>query len=60
MITLSLIICLVGAIIYLVVPPTPDPRNPRIIEIGRLMFGIGLLAYLLQVVHVFGNLNVGR
>jgi Na+/phosphate symporter len=39
---LSLLVALVGLVIYAV------SVNPKLMEIGRLMFGSGLLAFLLQ------------
>lgn len=40
---LSLLVCLVGGILYLVA------SRPQLAEIGRLSFFAGLLAFLLQV-----------
>lgn len=37
---LALLICIVGALLYIV------SGNPRVGEIGRIMFGIGLFALL--------------
>ena len=41
---LSLLISLVGLIIYLAV----RPDNPKPMEVGRIMFFAGLLAFLLR------------
>ncbi len=41
---LSLIVALVGLVIYAVT------MNPKLSEIGRLMFGCGLFVFLLQMV----------
>jgi hypothetical protein len=42
---LSLLISLVGLIIYLAV----RPDNPKPMEVGRIMFFAGLLAFLLRL-----------
>ena len=47
MITLALIVCLIGLLIYLLVDPAL--RGGRILEVGRVMFWTGLLAYLLAL-----------
>lgn len=39
---LSLIVALIGLVIYAV------SMNPKLMEIGRLMFGAGVLVFLLQ------------
>lgn len=44
---LSLLICVVGGIVYLIVNA---PQNQKIAELGRVMFAMGLLAFLLQYV----------
>ena len=41
---LSLLVALVGLIIYLAV----RPDNPKPMEVGRIMFFAGLLAFLLR------------
>jgi len=41
---LSLIICVIGLVIYYFAAET----RPRIVEVGRLMFAIGLLAFLIH------------
>ena len=45
MFTISLIVMVVGLLIYLLVDPAL--RGGRILEVGRVMFWTGLLAYLL-------------
>lgn len=63
---LSLIVCVLGLIIYLLVyPPAAPPATPRqvearqrIIEIGRIMFWVGLLIFLAhrdKVVNLLGR-----
>jgi Na+/phosphate symporter len=42
---LSLLVALVGLLMYALCV------NPKLAEIGRIMFGCGLLAFLLDVVH---------
>lgn len=39
---LSLLVCVVGALAYAL------STNPKIAEMGRIAFGVGLLAFLLQ------------
>lgn len=39
---LSLLICIIGLILYFVA------TNPKVIDIGRIMFAAGLLAFLLS------------
>lgn len=39
---LSLLVCVVGALAYGL------STNPKISEMGRIMFGVGLFAFLLQ------------
>ena len=43
---LSLLICIIGLILYLA-RPNPD-INPKIAEVGRIMFWVGLLCFLLK------------
>lgn len=43
---LSAIVCVVGLLIYAL------SNNPKLPEIGRIMFGVGLLAWLLTGVKV--------
>lgn len=38
---LALIICVIGLVLYLVTLP------PKVTEVGRICFGVGLLAFLL-------------
>lgn len=38
---LSLLVCLVGVLMYAL------SANPKLVEIGRMMFWVGLLAFLL-------------
>lgn len=45
MITLPLIICLIGLLVYLLVDPTL--RGGRVLEVGRLMFWVGMFVALL-------------
>ncbi len=51
--TLAAVVMIAGLVIYLLVPPDkPGAAGPfwmrhRVIEIGRLMFGAGLLSLLL-------------
>ena len=44
---LSFIVCIIGLIVYLLA----KPPNDKMKEIGRIMFWVGLLAFLLA----FGN-----
>ncbi len=50
---LSLLIALIGAVVYLVV------SNPKAAELGRLSFACGLLAFLLKVAEPIINI-LGR
>jgi Na+/phosphate symporter len=43
---LSLLICILGALCYALA------SNPKLAEMGRLAFGAGLLAFLLQAATV--------
>lgn len=45
MITLPLIVCVIGLILYLFIDPAL--RGGRLLEIGRLMFWVGLFVTLL-------------
>jgi len=45
MIYLPLIICLLGLAVYLLIDPAL--RGGRVLEVGRLMFWVGLFVYLL-------------
>jgi hypothetical protein len=55
---LSLAVCLIGAVIFFVSnPPAPaPPRRATWAEVGRIMFMMGLLAFLLTF---HGNSTVG-
>ena len=47
---LSLAVCLIGLVMFLIFnppPAQPSPRSATWAEIGRLMFAFGLLAFLL-------------
>jgi len=49
---LSLLVALVGVLMYAL------SANPKLVEIGRIMFGVGLLAFLLtgsSLVNVVGR-----
>lgn len=41
---LSLLICIVGLVVYLIA----SPQHAKAAELGRLSFWVGLLAFLLQ------------
>jgi hypothetical protein len=47
---LSLLICLVGLVVYLIAntPPSANPISAKVMEVGRLMFWVGLLVFLLR------------
>ena len=51
---LSLLVALVGVLMYALC------TNGKLIEIGRIMFGVGLLAVLLNVGGVLNILPAGR
>ena len=40
---LSLLVCIIGALVYAL------SANPKLVELGRLSFWVGLLAFLLRV-----------
>lgn len=40
---LSLLVCLIGVVMYAI------SSNPKMVEIGRLMFFAGLLAFLIRL-----------
>jgi hypothetical protein len=42
---LSLLICVIGLLIWFV-RPSPE-TNPKMAELGRIMFWVGLLAFLM-------------
>ena len=44
MVTVSLIVAVVGLVLYL------PSINPKVNEVGRLMFAVGLLAFLLTAI----------
>jgi hypothetical protein len=44
---LSLLVCLLGGVIYLVCNG-PAPSSPKFAELGRIMFGVGLFVFLLR------------
>lgn len=48
---LSLAVCLIGAVIFFLNSP-PQPEGPKRAatwaEVGRIMFGVGLLVFLLM------------
>lgn len=44
---LSLIVCIIGGLVYLFIEPTPtSPRTTKLAELGRLAFWVGLLTFL--------------
>lgn len=45
MVTLSLLVSIIGLVLYLL-PIT----NPKVTEVGRIMFAFGLLAFLLGAI----------
>jgi uncharacterized membrane protein YhhN len=49
MITLSLLVCLVGLVIWVIASKVSAASDALAAEAGRLMFVAGLLAYLLNV-----------
>jgi hypothetical protein len=57
---LSLLVALIGLLIYVLVgppTPTPPPPNSKVAELGRIMFAMGLLAFLICMCnspHAFG------
>jgi len=42
---LSLIVCLIGLVVYLIT----NPQRPKVSEVGKIMFGVGLLIFLYYV-----------
>ena len=44
---LPVLVCLIGLIVYLIC--TRPPGNSPVAELGRIMFGVGLLVSLLQI-----------
>lgn len=55
---ISLIVCIIGLLLYLILPSGLDPRSIEIKfeQIGFQMFWVGLLAYLLQGAPHLSNL----
>lgn len=51
---LSLIVCLIGVLMYAL------SANPKLVEIGRMMFWCGLLAFLLQDPSLVTLVSGGR
>jgi hypothetical protein len=49
---LSLLVCIVGLVVYLVT----KPEHAKPAEVGRLMFWVGLFVFLLQ----FGAVPIGK
>ena len=45
---LSLLVALVGGLLYLLCNG-PSPTSPKVAELGRIMFGVGLAAFLFMV-----------
>ena len=60
-IALSLLFALIGLLVYILVgpaQPTPPPTS-KVAELGRLMFAMGILAFLICMCngsHTFGIL----
>jgi hypothetical protein len=48
---LSLLVCIVGGILYMVCgnPPSPTSTTTKIAELGRLAFACGLIVFLFQI-----------
>ena len=53
---LSLLVAIVGLLVYALSPANPPSAAPtsKVAEIGRISYAMGLLAFLLQVVHMVG------
>jgi len=49
---LSLLVALIGVLMYALC------ANPKLVEIGRLMFGSGLLAFLICLCHSGAQLGI--
>lgn len=49
MITLSLLICLIGLIVWLVFSKVKTVSDPWVARLGELSFFAGMLAYLLNI-----------
>jgi hypothetical protein len=54
-IAFSLLVALIGVLIYAL-----TSANAKVVEIGRIMFWTGLLAFLLQVSNAHFALTSGR
>lgn len=50
---LSLLVCIIGLLVYVL------SGNPKVSEMGRIAFAMGLLAFLLQVREVVSLLGPG-
>lgn len=50
---LALLVCIIGLLVYVLA------GNPKVSELGRIAFGMGLLAFLLQVREVISLLGTG-
>lgn len=50
---LSLLVCIIGLLVYILA------ANPKVQELGRIAYGAGLLAFLLQVREVINLLGTG-
>jgi len=56
-IALSLLVCILGLLIYLI---SNNPQLPKLSEVGRLMFFAGLLAFLLRfTADMLPHLQIG-
>jgi len=55
LIAVSLLVALIGLLIY-VLAGNPPGSNQTVVEIGRLMFFAGLLAFLLNAEKIIGLL----
>jgi len=54
---LSLIVCIIGLIIYMIT----NPVNNKAVEVGRIMFAFGLLALLLTAQSLnLPTIHLGR
>lgn len=52
-ILLSLLVCLLGLVVYLIT------AHPKASEVGKISFAMGLLAFLLTVGHATLRIGVG-
>ena len=48
---LSLLVCVIGLLMYALA------TNGKLVEVGRIMFGCGLLAFLLQAATIVGTIG---